>query len=593
MGETPKVPVNVPARRRRAHALRATGSTRHLTGSAAGWRFQIRVPVSLVRADSSFATPSPIIRATLGPRSIRGAKRVAQRLATLCRAIFAMAETNRGKLTMNEANINSEEAVLVGEVVTACQTAIARALAAPSEAIGLARGLDTALTTLRLVETETSKGTAGAAYIVSNAETLTRDALSEVLRHSNDPARAQSALDQVVTVAPTASDVDAATSIARSVVSTIERRGGVMPTFGEVSKAYIDMRIAADGGEHPDLKYLRLRRQTFIDLMGDRPVTEYFPSDLQTYVNKMQFWPANVTKRGPSQGMNTLAILEANQGLKQKPLARKTLQDGYVANVRTMMRAGMADYKYHDPLAGVKIHWPKVLKGATPREGIGLDLLNKIFSEGVATGRLVEAILPLLSVLTGRRLGLLLYLRGSDFREKHGITVAQTSGIVFDDGHWRRVPIKTDDSATYFVMHDFLTEVGFIAWARAQRGWLFPAAHEHSDPSKWASKALNRHMRRCGAIGGNAEVFHSFRGDAISRLRDNKMQGRTARLQAGHELGDVHDRYGFRALSASECKRLAHVPLPKAIDWTVFQGLDFDALAAKRGGSGHRAKRSK
>jgi hypothetical protein len=58
-------------------------------------------------------------------------------------------------------------------------------------------------------------------------------------------------------------------------------------------------------------------------------------------------------------------------------------------------------------------------------------------------------------------------------------------------------------------------------------------------------------------------------------------------------LGDVHDRYGFRALSASECKRLAHVPLPKEVDWSVFQGLDFDALAAGRANNGRRTKRSK
>jgi hypothetical protein len=40
-----------------------------------------------------------------------------------------------------------------------------------------------------------------------------------------------------------------------------------------------------------------MRRQTFIDVMRDKPVDECFPSDLQTYVNKMQFWSGSVTKR--------------------------------------------------------------------------------------------------------------------------------------------------------------------------------------------------------------------------------------------------------------------------------------------------------
>jgi integrase len=341
------------------------------------------------------------------------------------------------------------------------------------------------------------------------------------------------------------------------------------------------MRIAADGGEHADIKYLRLRRQTFLDVVGDRPANEYFPSDLQNYINKMQYWPANVTKRGASDGKSILEILEENKGLAQKPLARKTLQDGYVANIRTMMRHGMADFRYQDPFAGAQLRWPQVLQAPTPREGIGADVLNRVFREGVATGRLIEALLPLLSLLTGRRLGLLLYLRGGDLREKYNVVVAQSAGIVFDKGQWKRVPTKTDESATYFVLHDFLRAIGFVDWAQSQSGWLFPVAHEHPDPSKWASKTLNRHMRRCGAAG-NSEVFHSFRGDAISKLREDKLHGRTARLQAGHELGDEHERYGFRALSDKECWKLAHVPLRSDVDWTVFKGLDFDALAGVR-----------
>jgi hypothetical protein len=68
------------------------------------------------------------------------------------------------------------------------------------------------------------------------------------------------------------------------------------------------------------------------------------------------------------------------------------------------------------------------------------------------------------------------------------------------------------------------------------------------------------------------------------------MQGRAVRLQAGHELGDVHEKYGFGALSAAECRRLARLPLPKEINWRVFRGLDFDALAAHRRGPGRRPK---
>lgn len=60
--------------------------------------------------------------------------------------------------------------------------------------------------------------------------------------------------------------------------------------------------------------------------------------------------------------------------------------------------------------------------------------------------------LPLLGNLTGRKLGLLVHLTGTDIRLKRpGVWVAQTSGIVLtEQGVWKRVPIKTDQSTTFF-----------------------------------------------------------------------------------------------------------------------------------------------
>ena len=69
------------------------------------------------------------------------------------------------------------------------------------------------------------------------------------------------------------------------------------PTFTEISAEYIKMRSAADGDDHKDIQYLRLRRQTFLELIEDRPVDQFTGKDLQDYLNAMQFWPANVTKR--------------------------------------------------------------------------------------------------------------------------------------------------------------------------------------------------------------------------------------------------------------------------------------------------------
>ena len=348
------------------------------------------------------------------------------------------------------------------------------------------------------------------------------------------------------------------------------------------------MRIDRDGADHPDISILQHRRQTFIDVMGDWQVDEYFPSDLQKYINRMQYFPSNVTKRSELAGKTTLEILQANKNLTLKPMAEKTMRDGYVANIRTMARHGIADHNYRDPFGGAKLTYPSILMQSKPREGIGTDVVNSIFRNGVRSGLLDEAMLPPLAKLSSRREGLLIHLQGGDIRRKHGVWIAQVSGVALVDGHWRRVPIKTGQSQTFFVLHNFLVEIGFVDWARRQQGWIFAAAHEHPIPSKYASKAMSRLLRRSGATGG--EVFHSLRGDAIDEMRGAEVQDRAKRLQSGHELSDEHEKYGHRALNAADCKRLAEMPLPERIDWDVLRGLDFDKLAAARRSPGRRRR---
>lgn len=48
----------------------------------------------------------------------------------------------------------------------------------------------------------------------------------------------------------------------------------------------------------------------------------------------------------------------------------------------------------------------------------------------------------------------------------------------------------------------------------------------------------------------------------------------------GHEANDVHGNYGQQsALRRKQCQELANFELPKEIDWSMFEGLDFDAMA--------------
>ena len=63
-------------------------------------------------------------------------------------------------------------------------------------------------------------------------------------------------------------------------------------------------------------------------------------------------------------------------------------------------------------------------------------------------------------------------------------------------------------------------------------------------------------------------------------LIEEEIASDTARLQMGHQPSDDHSGYGARVeLNRKQCRELAHFELPGEIDWSMFDGLDFDAMA--------------
>jgi hypothetical protein len=101
---------------------------------------------------------------------------------------------------------------------------------------------------------------------------------------------------------------------------------------------------------------------------------------------------------------------------------------------------------------------------------------------------------------------------------------------------------------------------------------------------------MARLLQRTGARSGNIETFHSLRADAISGMRSKTVQARAARLQAGHELGLEHDKYGYKALNATEARKLASLKLSRELALEPFRKLDFDRMAAARRQRGRKGE---
>ncbi|RST87722.1 hypothetical protein EJC49_04240 [Aquibium carbonis] len=347
---------------------------------------------------------------------------------------------------------------------------------------------------------------------------------------------------------------------------TVERRPSRLPLLSEIADEYFDARAIKVGKNNKDLLTARNRLALFIELIGDHPVDTYSGADLQAYIALMTHWPA-LARHRPA-GLSPWEILAANADLRHRPLKRSALEDGYVSIAKTVIGSRTIEYGYDNPLLGVKVRYPDTAAPAQATEPLSTRQLTDVFRAGVDGGLLDEALLPLLGNLTGRRLGLLVHLTGNDLREKYpGVWVAQTSGIVLSpEGLWKRVPIKTYQSTTFFVLHDLLLKIGFIDWASAQGdAFLFPALTSLKDPSKQASTYMQRLFRKAGIAGQRREVFHSLRGGHIELMRDNKVDPRDRRLQAGHKLEEEHDLYGFKSISEVRARELAHAKLnPKS-----------------------------
>ena len=369
----------------------------------------------------------------------------------------------------------------------------------------------------------------------------------------------------------------------------VPRKHSGLPKFSRVAKAYFKSWETKAGADSKDIRTARWRADLFAELIGDHPIDTYTGTDIKAYTRLLQYWPGNNNKRPES--LSAREIIEDNRDLHLKPLSMSSLKNGYLWIVRTVMAEGAAEYDFRDPFEKVRIHYPGTAARPKSSQPLSAAAISSVFRTGVESGLLDETMLPLLGHLTGRRLGLLIHLIGTDIREKYpGVWIAETDGIVKQGGVWQRVPIKTDASTGFFVLHSFLKDIGFIDWARAQGdGFVFGEIMKLKDPSKSASSYMQRLFLRAGIEPGRREVFHSLRAGNIEDMRDAKVDPRDRRLQAGHTVGDdEHDNYGFKSISEIRAREMVRLPLNSDIDFSVFEGLDFEKMARKTRTKGKR-----
>jgi integrase len=360
-----------------------------------------------------------------------------------------------------------------------------------------------------------------------------------------------------------------------------EKPGPRVPLFSEAADAYYELLRSTNGDNYDELKYIRHRKKVFLEIIGDKPVGEYNSLHLQEFINRVRFLPPNHSKMKDFEIQNLNDIIDQNIKDGHPGLSQRTLMVNYVGKIKTILRYGCTQVGVPYLLEGCRLIVPASVPKPKRKFLLSEDRINDVFRAGLETGKLAESLMPLVGYLTGRRLGLVAFLRGEQIRYEYGHWIVTPRSHDVDDGKVKRAPVKTTESLGMYVLHDFLAEIGFSQWASQQAGYVFREIHGALDPADTASKRMARLFQSTGLDPDSYKMFHGLRHLRISDLRDSDLKTRTIRMQVGHELTSEHEKYGEHTLRPKEIKAIATVPLSPDIDWSIFRNLDFKKFEAE------------
>jgi hypothetical protein len=406
------------------------------------------------------------------------------------------------------------------------------------------------------------------------------------------PPRDRRVLDEIAAgqAAMAAEQATLVAELARMAAKDKAKQGQL---FSEASAAYCEELAMANGEDDGELGYLRHRTKIFIELIGDKPVTAYTKADLVEFVCEVRHLPPNISKTEADYDIKNVRKYIAKGKKSGEPgLSKSTLVNNYLGKVKTILKSGCEYVGVPFALQDVRIRIPKGVPMPKQKLLLDYDGMNRLFRAGVETGNLGSALLPPLGFVAGRRIGQLAWLRREDIFQLHGVWVVVPRPVVKVDGECKLVPFKTGESLKIFVLHDMFERIGLIAYLKSLGpGFIFEELHERiKDPADTAQKRM---ATVYDAAEVNREIFKAFHGLRHSKInydREIKLPERVSRLQVGHELGDDHMKYGLQQLSASELREVANARLPDEVDWSIFDGLDFEKLSKHRVTRGRKKK---
>ena len=279
--------------------------------------------------------------------------------------------------------------------------------------------------------------------------------------------------------------------------------------------------------------------------VGGKPINQVSQDEMVDFQLRLQRLPSNAGKKSTLDGLQ-FKELTAEGGDFGPVLADETV-NGHMTRVSGFFKwaCGVEDcHSTRNPAAGMGIKNPKT----TERKPFTPDQLHALFShENFRTRELLHShyywLMPI-AALSGMRLNEICQLRLVDFLMIDGVHVISCADLSEgqkgkNKGARPRVPI-----------HGELKRLGLLRWVEKLRAsgevQLFPELKSGRDghgqaPSKW----FQGYRERCGILGKQEHVFHSFRHYFVRQGLNTGEAPHNIAAVVGHETGLITiDIYG-------------------------------------------------
>lgn len=322
---------------------------------------------------------------------------------------------------------------------------------------------------------------------------------------------------------------------------------------------------------------------SFITIAGDKPLDAYGKADGRAFKAVLLRLPANWTKQKALQGLSIDKAADKAHELGMPPMADKNVNKliGYAAAFWNWA-ADHYDDCPANPLNNFKIKLKK--RARDERDPFTLPELQAIFRAPVFTGckslrhwrqpgNLVPRDsgmfwVPLVSLLSGARMGEVLQLYVNDVKNEGSIVYLDING----DGEDKS--LKTASSWRSIPIHPELERLGFLEHVQQmrQRGSLrlFPDMPMGEDGyySSVYSKRFRQLLDGLG-IKHSKNAFHSFRHSFEDACRASGISRDVMNALQGHAESGMSGRYGSGYHLAT---------LAEAIERLEYRGLDLSHL---------------